>query len=305
MADYVTSEELQAELEELAEGLGISVQELLANYVKKSDLETELNSIKLDIQKITEVGELDGDSLAEKIISINKALEDINGDDIKELIEKLGNVEKIVAANTQDIADHKKATDEALETQANKISNAETKLANAEKAIADNKAAQAEINKGLQEATAATASAVETLNGDAETKGSIAKQVKDAVKAEQDRTNALVKGVADRTTAVETVASEAKEIAETMQAKIEDATDADGNLVEGLETIAKNAAKAVSDETAARIKDVEELKEAIQNAGGSGLTKGVICGAKAANKFRAVFDLSPFEECSSDSGDEA
>ncbi len=97
---YVTAEELQTELEGLANDLGITIQELLARYTTTEDLNTELSTIKLDIQKITEVGELDGESIAEKIIAINEQIGQASDDVVKSLFDRISTNEAVIAAET-------------------------------------------------------------------------------------------------------------------------------------------------------------------------------------------------------------
>jgi len=69
---YVTAEELQTELENLAEELGISVQELLANYVTGADYATDKAAIvaRLDALDVIDAG--DGiETIAEKVAALN------------------------------------------------------------------------------------------------------------------------------------------------------------------------------------------------------------------------------------------
>jgi len=300
MADSVTSEELQAELESLAEGMGISIKELLSKYTTSSELNKTLDAMKLDIKKITEVGELDTESIAEKIISINELLENIDGEDLKGLVDSIAANEKAISDLAKTVEDTKVEITEALDAKETRLSNAETKLDGAIKTVEDNKAAQAKINDAMNTITTKTAADVEVLKGDGD--GSIVKQVTDAVGAERERTNTLVAGVNGKIDAT----SEKVNTLETESARVssilDDSTDEDGNLVEGVATMAKNAKEAAINETINRVKDVENLQEQINNMDGSGLVKGIICGKKAANKFNAIFDLAPFEVC--DSGDD-
>ena len=97
MADYVTSEELQTELENLAEELGISVKEALdlikaditTNAQGIADAMTAINANTDAINAITEMDDNGVQSIAEKLKSLNDMLSN-DGELATDLLEKVG-----------------------------------------------------------------------------------------------------------------------------------------------------------------------------------------------------------------------
>lgn len=82
MADNVTTEELELALEQLAEGMGLSVVEYVNSlgYATVSEVGTHVSDLQGQIDAIIELDAENGvESLAEKVAAINAVLSDENG----------------------------------------------------------------------------------------------------------------------------------------------------------------------------------------------------------------------------------
>lgn len=82
MADNVTTEELELALEQLAEGMGLSVVEYVNSlgYATVADVQSDVSGLQGQIDAILELDSENGvESLAEKVAAINAVLSDENG----------------------------------------------------------------------------------------------------------------------------------------------------------------------------------------------------------------------------------
>jgi len=339
---YVTSEQLQLELENLAHELGISVQELLQAYTTKTYVDGELAAIKLDIQKITEVGELDTESLAEKIIAINQTIGTTADEVVKSLFERIAENKVAVQAVASDLAGYKVqvATEQAAQDQA--INNAVITVNALGNTVVANKTAQDAINSDIEGRVASNESSITKLNGDDTVVGSVAKQVKDAIGAEALRAKTVEGDLGTLTTdskvslaaainEVDANADAAKAAADAALLLAQEASSANSTLGQNITDLTSRVVtleaekvrvsdildnKVVNGEVVkgavTRIADLEaglianqadqDAKDLATNAkidaiAGSGLVTGVICGKKAANKFRLVFGQALIAEC--------
>jgi len=285
-ATCMTAQDLQNELASFAKGLGLSVQELLQSYTTTKEFNTKIESIELDLKKITEVGELDTESIAEKIIKINEIIGQADDEDVKTLLNTL--------------ADHKLKI-EQLETRVTKVetsveqiksdleaavkANATDIKANAE-AIKANKTAQDAINKDVESRLSTVESEIENFDKDVDDK--IAKAIAD----EQNRTNLLVDDVRKEIAEVDDQVSENADAIDEINNVLNDTTDENGNLVKGIKTRVSDVEDSVAKEREEREAAIEELKEQIAEAGsGACMEIGTVSGLEAANKFREVFGL--------------
>lgn len=281
---YVTDEELQKQLELLADELGISVQEALDLVGSRFDAvegrvtttETDIVKLQSDIQKITEVGELDSESIAEKIIAINKTIGETEDDVVKSLFDRIAENAKAVEAMeaTIDAVDAKVEADRSsLVTFKSDLKDAQDAQDAAIEAVGSkvdaNKSAQADINTGFTGRLDKNEAALDVLNGDANTDGSVAK----AIAEEQNRTvTAANKLKDDLTTDIATAKTEAiagaKDYADEEIGKVadkinilnEDATvtgsvaqkvkSAKDELTDSFTTVLKDAKKVLDDKDA-------------------------------------------------------
>jgi hypothetical protein len=196
MAVCITSEELQLELETLAEQLGLSVQELLVGYSTQNYVDGELDGIRLSIQQITEVGELSTESIAEKIIKINEIIGTVPTEVVQSLFDRLAENKAATAAVVADLAGYKvqvaqeqAAQDAAIQANAQAISTVSA-------TVTTNKQAQDVIAAKVVENTADIAK----LNGVDSVVGSVDNKVKVAIDAEKLRTDAVTGSLAELTT---------------------------------------------------------------------------------------------------------
>jgi len=176
---YVTSEELQDELENLAEELGISVQELLADYVTGTDYATDKAAIVARLDALDVIDDSDGvETLAEKVAALNAMFTE-NGDLATDVLNR-------IATNATAIADETtRATnvEAGLRTDvdaATATGNANTSAISAlDTRIVNNKSAAEAADAALGSRIDGVVADVATLNGDDTVDGSVAKAVKD------------------------------------------------------------------------------------------------------------------------------
>jgi len=179
MADYVTSEELQDELEKLANDLGISVQELLQDYVLKTDYATDKAAIVARLDALDVIDDADGvETLAEKVAALNAMFTE-DGDLATDVLNR-------IAQNATDITNETtRATgvedglrtdvdtaNAGVSTNASAISTVSSDLSTEVSRAQDAEAAiQGQVTTNTDKLT--------TLNGDSTVEGSVAKAVAD------------------------------------------------------------------------------------------------------------------------------
>jgi len=184
---YVTSAQLQVELESLATGLGISVQELLTNYVDNNTYAVDKAGILTRLDALDVINATDGvTTLAEKVAALDAMLTDpANQTLATDLLNR-------VAANAADIAaETARATgvEAQLRTDvdnANATGTANSAaIAAANTTIAGNKTASDAADAALAARVTVNEGSVTTINGDATVVGST------DYKVEQERLRAV------------------------------------------------------------------------------------------------------------------
>jgi len=238
MADNVTTDDLEKALQQLAEGMGLSVKEYVeAGFLDKTTYGQDKAAILARLDAIDAVNaEDDIDSLAEKVIAINKVLSNDDG--------ALQGILDLIKVNTTDIQTLQTTT-EGLRTDLDAATAKNASNESAISALADevkaNKAAAEDAGSKVQETLTAQEDAIAKLNADADTEGSIA----NAVKAEELRTKATIGSTADLTTDDKTnIVGAINEINAANQANSEKI-----DILNGDENTEGSIAKAVKDAT--------------------------------------------------------
>lgn len=291
---YVTAEELQLELEGLAEELGISVSEALAIVTGRIDtndgliagLTTAVASNASAIEAITEMEENGVQSLAEKVKALNDMFTE-NGDLATDVLNRIAANTTAIGANATAIA--------GLDTR---VGTTETEIVRVEDKVDANAIANAGARDALdaritanrvasEDRDTAIGTRIDTVEATAiadkaELTQSISDEVARATAVEADLQTQLdavsgggtgsVSDLTDRMVAVET--------------NLNDTTDAEGNLVKGLNTKVSDNAQAVVDESTRAVSEEVRIEAKVDALAGSGLATGIICGKKASNKFR-------------------
>ena len=267
----VTTEELQKQLEALAEGMGTNVREYVQSqgFADEQEVLSRFNEVNKKIDAITEMDDNGVESLAEKIKSLKDLLANEDGV-VQGLVDKIN-------ANAKGIEDIKAGTDtnfkklqDALNANGVKIDDALEKIDNLKVSVSD-------LDKKIDEKIAETKTSVEnlqseidTLTGDATVEGSIAKQIAD----ESNRTNVSIEQ------AKQTAIDEAKKYADdkiesldlasneeisklkdrtaSVESVLNDSTDDNGNLVKGLKTKVEETSTGLSKEISDRVAAVEK-----------------------------------------------
>ena len=290
---YVTSEQLQLELENLADELGISVSEALAIVTGRIDtndgliagLQTAVASNAAAIEAITEMEDNGIESLAEKVKALNDMFTE-NGDLATDVLNR-------IAANTTAIGAN------ATEIEALKVSrdNLASEIVRVEAKVDANNVANGEAISALDARILANRTA-------SEARDTALGQRIDTVEATQ---------IADKAELVQTIAdNKAESISrdEALQAQVDalsgggtgsvadltsrmevvegDLNDkmVDGVLVKGLKTKVSDNAQAIVNEAARATSEEARIEAKVDALQGSGLVTGVICGRAAAQKFR-------------------
>lgn len=297
---YVTSEDLQLELENLAEELGVSVEEALAIVTGRLDtndgliasLQTAVSTNASAIEAITEMSENGVESIAEKIAAL-QAMFTEDGNLATDVLNRIAANTTAIGANATEIAALQTAQENiqsALDALTDRVGVNETNHSNLSNTVTANKTAADAKNAEQDGRMDQIEGELDVLAGDDTVVGSIAKAIKDAVEVEKQR-------AITRENAIEAKADDAVSRVGAVEDELDDLLDGQGNITRrGLRNkIADNAA-AIAAETQRAEAAEASLQAQIDANAGSGLAKGVICGRKAANKFRAVLGQSPIVE---------
>ena len=267
----VTTEELQKQLEALAEGMGTNVHEYVQSqgFANEQDVLNRFNEVNEKINAITEMDDNGVESLAEKIKSLKDLLANEDGV-VQGLVDKIN-------ANAKEIEDIKAGTDtnfkklqDALNANGVKINDALEKIDSVKTSVSDvdkkvdEKITEAKNNiENLQ-------SEINTLTGDATVEGSIAKQITDESnrtnisieKAKQTAIDEAKKYVDDKIDGLDLNSDEEisklKDRTASVESILNDSTDADGNLVKGLKTKVEENSTGLSKEISDRIAAIEK-----------------------------------------------
>ena len=318
MAD-VTSQDVQDMLEEFANTLGITIDELLTGYLDLETYAVDKQAIMDRFAAIDVIDSEDGiDSLAEKINSINEVISNSDGE-IQGILD-------LITANNTAISDE--ATRAAgvesglrsdLDAAVNKGNSNATAISDLSTVVGDNKTAIEGTVSALDDRVVSAEEYITTLQSDDTVEGSLAKMkadeivrtaaVTDPIKAlgeANEAAIAVLNGDAETDGSVAKAVKDAtggdisdlKGRTEVLEATINDTTDEDDNIVKGLSTRmndAENATSAldtkVTDLNAAAVARLDDL-----DTFRAGLASGIITGVKATNVFRAHFGLGEIDE---------
>ena len=184
---YVTSQDLQLQLEQLAQDLGVSVQELLTSYYTKGEIDTTIAGITSRLDAIDVIDATDGvTTLAEKVKTINDLLTDpANQTLATDILNR-------ISANAADIAaETSRATsvEAGLRTDVDAANAGVTQnaadIASLTSTINANKTASDAADSALDVRVTATEGNIATLKGDKTVVGSV------DYKVEQERLRAV------------------------------------------------------------------------------------------------------------------
>lgn len=317
---YVTSEELQTELENLANSLGITIDELLQDYVTTDSYALDKAAIEARIGAIDVIDSEDGvDTIAEKVNAINTVISNNDG-------EIQGILDLITANDTAITAEETRALgiESGLRTDVDvaiaKSTANETSINTLSGTVSDNKTAIEGTVNALDTRVGTAEGSLTTLNGDTTVVGSVAKQVADAkseantyadTKVATAETNAVasaktytdteVAGVQTQLDALTGEGSgslgEVEGRVGVVENRLDDTLAEDGvTVIKGIDSkIADGVTATTAVQTDVNAKDTA-TNARIDDLVGAGLTKGVICGVKATNIFRAHFGLAALDE---------
>ncbi len=295
MADtYVSQEDLDAQMLAFADDLGITLVELYDLLEGKIDANTgaiqsqaaDIVAMQTELQKITEVGELDSESIAEKILAINEVIGSASDDVVKSLFDRIAEnkaataaVDAKVEADRSALATYKTEIADEQAAQNTRIGNVEGSVSTLAQTVADNKTAIEGTVSDLSGRVGSNEGDLSILNGDVTVEGSVAKSVKDSADAERAARQAVtgfkadlataekgtlvgaineVKGSAD---AASTLAGEAKGVADAALAK---AGVNEGLLetINGDDTVEGSFRKAIKDVTGGDLTDLSDRMDA-------------------------------------------
>jgi len=275
----VTTEELETALQDLADGMGLSVKEYVeAGYLDlttygqdKAAIEAKLQANTDAISAITEMDDNDVESMAERIAKINAVLSDSDSGELQGILDLINvNIADIAGLRT-DVTGLRTDVDAAV-AQGN--SNA-TNIDNLSQAVSDNKEAAELAVSDLSGRVDTAESELEVLKGDETVVGSVAQKVKE----EADRAKAVSGLTADLTTdekgnlvgainEVNTKADEAKSTAESALSQAA-SNKAELDVINGDDTVDGSIAKAVKDATGGDISDLSDRVTATETAQGA------------------------------------
>lgn len=176
---YVTAEELQTELENLAQELGISVQELLTGYVTGADYLADKTAIIARLDALDVIDASDGvETLAEKVAALDAMFTE-NGSLATDVLNR-------IAANATAISDEAaraQGVEAGLRTDVDAanagVSANNSAISALDSRVVANKTASESADAALNGRIDNVVADVTTLNGDETVAGSVAKAVKD------------------------------------------------------------------------------------------------------------------------------
>lgn len=297
---YVTSEQLQSELEILADELGISVAEALAVVTGRIDtndglissIQEAVSTNATAIEAITEMSDNGVESIAEKIAALNSMFTE-DGNLATDVLNRIATNATAIGANATEIAALKTADTNiqaSISALTDRVANNETSVSNLNTTVQSNKAASENKFIEVNEKLDSIDGELDVLAGDDTVVGSIAKSIKDAVEVEKQR-------AMTRENTIEVKADEALSRIGDIESELDDVVDGQGNVTaKGLRNKIADNADAIVAEAQSRASDVANLQSQIDASQGSGLEVGIICGKKSANKFRARLSQAPIVE---------
>jgi hypothetical protein len=336
---YVTAEELQSQLEQLAEALGVSVKELFDAMGVKVDANKEAIAVNAssieDIKKrLDAIDVIDGEdgieSIAEKLKTLNDMLSQ-DGTLATDLLQRVADNKAAINAVASDLSaevsrakEVEAGLDGRLSTVEQNIVQNTTNLDNLTKTVTANKTAIDASIEEINGRVAANEQVVENLFTHTDKDGNVVvgeveKRIADANAAQgidlrkytddsigaaktelentlQSQIDSVEKQLAELDAAkaedLNAIAAQVEEI----KSVLNDDTAEDGTIVKGIVSqVADIQAQLVAKAT--EIKNAQLAADAaMAEAKSAGLATGVICGVKAANKFRAALGLPLLDE---------
>jgi len=198
----VTTAELQLELQNLAQGLGISVQELLANYVDLNTYQIDTAAINTTLasygQRLDAIDVIDANdnvvTLAEKVKALNDMFTQ-NGNLATDVLNRIAANATAIASETTRATAAEAALASRLDTDEATLAANTTAINGLSQTVTANKTASDAAVAGLDSRVAADEAAIAKLNGDSTVAGSVAKTVADAVSAEATRAQGVEAGL--------------------------------------------------------------------------------------------------------------
>jgi len=271
---YVTSLELQTQLEQLAQDLGVSVQELLTSYYTKGEIDTTINSITSRLDAIDVIDANDGiDTLAEKIKTINDLLTDPSNQTLAtDLLNRITTNDANIAAEATRATSVEAGLRADVDTANAGVTQNAADIASLNSTISANSAASDAADAALDARVTATEGDIVTLKGDKTVAGSVDNKIEQerlrAVAAE----NALAGQI---TTATDATLSQSNTYTDNAVLTVSDALDVERqriNTLEGDKTVIGSvdnkietnrvAAEAVMDSKVAASKALSDAADA-------------------------------------------
>ena len=271
---YVTSDELQAQLEQLAQDLGVSVQELLASYYTKGEIDATISGITSRLDAIDVIDDSDGvETLAEKIKAVNELLTDPDNQSLAtDLLDRISANAADIAAEATRAASVEAGLRTDVDAANNGVSHNAANISSLASTVSDNKTASDNAVAGLDTRITATEGAIGTLNSDSSVEGSVDYKVEQerlrSVAAESDLasqitstgTSTLNDAKAYTDNAVAGVSAEVATEKGRIDTLVGDAT-VDGSVANKIEAH-RVAAEAVMDSKVAASKELSDAADA-------------------------------------------
>jgi len=175
----VTSAELQAQLEQLANDLGVSLQEILAAFYTKGEIDTTVAGITSRLDAIDVIDATDGvETLAEKVKAINALLTDpANNTLATDLLNRIATNASGLSAEATRATAAEAALQSAIDTNSNGVAQNASNITNLAVTVSDNKSATDLAISDMGDRVTATEGDLTTLKGDKTVTGSIANQI--------------------------------------------------------------------------------------------------------------------------------
>lgn len=321
MADTVNTENLELKLQELAEGLGLSVKEFVeGGFLDKATYQIDMEAVNSRLDAIDVMDETDGvETLAEKIKGINDVLANEEGElqGILNLIT--ANSTKIGQVET-DLSNYKTANDQKQTEQDNKLAENTGAISTLDQRVVTNREASEQRDAELSDRVTGTENDIATLKGDATVVGSVAKAIKDSQDAQDvivdskivtakteaiagaktytDAEIAKINADLDAITGGETGSlTELDGRVSTLENDMNDTLAEDGVTVEkGVKTKVADLETALANETQrATQAEAQVLADAKAHSDSQRIVASSMDVCPAINKFRGVLGQAPVE----------